>query len=147
MNIDEYLNLPVILDFIRWIDQRLDRTNSFNHSYIDAKTHKKWCCNSIYDAYKQYKWEKKNFNETQEELSEYKNKLEVALSNNNVEEVKKVCISVLEWGVKNGNKTTIENCDDIVHYLLKTREEIAPYNFDTNQNVYIVIYLFMSFLS
>ncbi len=56
MNEQEYINSPIVKEFIKWLGRKLTIPNSFCHSYTMLKPKQEWSCNSIYDAYLKYRW-------------------------------------------------------------------------------------------
>ncbi|WP_160105634.1 hypothetical protein [Pseudomonas izuensis] len=51
-----YATLPHVTDFITWLAAELDSKTLFKHEYVDRRNAAKWSCESLYDAYKSYRW-------------------------------------------------------------------------------------------
>lgn len=56
MNKADYLASKDVKPFLDWLSTRLDVSGSITHQYINRKTGAIWACDSLYDAYKKYKW-------------------------------------------------------------------------------------------
>ncbi len=55
MNRSTYLATPVVQHFAQWMAGHLDST-LFQHSYTNRLTQQRWTCQSLADAYRQYRW-------------------------------------------------------------------------------------------
>ncbi|MBC6409177.1 MAG: hypothetical protein GDA42_01775 [Ekhidna sp.] len=98
MNKQEFLEKEVVKDFIDWIIPRISGEIRFFHQYDNLKEKTSWSCNSIYNAYKNYTWGGKTYDENEIILEEIKQKSRSALNNKDVENTIKYSISILEWG-------------------------------------------------
>ncbi|MBC6399702.1 MAG: hypothetical protein GDA37_01575 [Ekhidna sp.] len=98
MNKQEFLEKEVVKDFIDWIIPRISGEIRFSHLYYNSKKNTPWSCNSIYNAYKNYTWGGKTYDENEIILEEIKQKSRSALNNKDVENTIKYSISILEWG-------------------------------------------------
>lgn len=51
-----YLALPHVHEFIQWLATELDSTTLFTHQYVDRRSGAQWSCNSLYNAFANYRW-------------------------------------------------------------------------------------------
>lgn len=56
MNRQTYLALPHVSQFIDWLAAELDSQWRFTHEYVDRRTGAQWSCNSLFDAFRHYRW-------------------------------------------------------------------------------------------
>ncbi|OPL12264.1 MAG: hypothetical protein AVO34_07645 [Firmicutes bacterium ML8_F2] len=116
MKKDEYLSKNEVGSFIEWLIPRLDQENLFQHSYVDRRSGITWQCNSVYDAYKKYRWgfsfiDENGITQTgttyadnELALNKLRNKLREAYLNQDAEALCNISCIVLEWGkVSNWN--------------------------------------------
>ena len=134
---NEYLQSANIRNFIDWIEERLDKPNSFSHFYTMKRPATSWECHSIYSAYENYCWAftykdpfsgKKitgsSFTDNWESLSRLSVGLRRSISDLNVESCRNHCLSILEWGgVLNKNDKKINELGkDICNYLVNAKD-------------------------
>ncbi len=55
MNRRQYLENAHVQQFIGWLSAQLG-TSMFSHRYYDRRSGKHWACESLYDAFRQYRW-------------------------------------------------------------------------------------------
>ena len=116
MKRDEYLENDDVSSFIKWLLPRLDMEGSFKHRYVDRRSGQTWGCNSVYNAYEQYRWNfsysnendfgqsGRSFAENAVALNNLRNKLRQAYLNSDTALLCKLSCMVLEWGgVSNWN--------------------------------------------
>ena len=135
MKLLEYSNNKYVIDFVNWIEPKLSNENSFNHSYLSKKPKKKYVFNSIYSAFNSYSW-RESFDEKQNILSKYSEKINSGLNKNQYELVLQACMDILEWGgVKNnGNVNRINQLDkEIIKYLLYVKNIIVLNSCDLDE--------------
>lgn len=137
---DEYLKNDDVSIFTKWLLPRLDMDGSLKHSYIDRRSGKTWACNSIYNAYEQYRW---NFSYSDENnafqsgfsyaenaaaLDDLRNKLRQAYLNNDADLLCKLSCMVLEWGgVSNWNADwCISNSGKLFSIYREGMKELNP---------------------
>lgn len=113
---EDFLENDSVQEFIDWLAGKLDK--DFYHSYINRKECAKWSCNSIYNAYEKYIWDKKNFNDNYIHLQKLKHEIRNSIAQNNNSDCKNICLKILKWGgVSQKNKDKIINTTDIVSTL------------------------------
>lgn len=122
----DYLNSNTVKNFIDWIDYRLDKPNSFIHSYEMKKPNIIYRFTSIYSAYESYCWPfsytdpisgrritGRSFNDSFRSLNSLSNGLIESIRNSDVELCKSYCYSILDWGgVLNYNNRKIDSLGD-----------------------------------
>lgn len=108
MTREEYLNQPIVNEFINWIvNQEANNVNWLNHSYL--VTNRRWfnfinvengqyTLNSLNDAFNKYYWAGGNFNDNTEILNGFANELSQAIQNNNNDVFIQNCIALFNWG-------------------------------------------------
>ncbi len=52
----EYLNKDKVKVFIDLLSSHIMTANNFNHWYVDRKSKKTWACNSVFNAYENYRY-------------------------------------------------------------------------------------------
>jgi hypothetical protein len=56
MSRQTYLALPHVPAFIQWLAAELDSTTGFKHQYVDRRSRARWTCDSLHDAFINYRW-------------------------------------------------------------------------------------------
>lgn len=56
LNKNVFLSNPTVKSFLKFLAGYVSNCNGFAHEYIDRKSHKKWECTSVFDAYKNYSY-------------------------------------------------------------------------------------------
>ena len=88
MNKQDFLNnlaVNTVIDFIvhNWNIECANNSNRYN---------------KINEAYEQYTWNGQNFQDTEDELTRYSNRIREAFHNNNLEALFDVSVDILSWG-------------------------------------------------
>ncbi len=140
MKKDQYLQTPVVTEFIEWLIKHIDE-DLFTHTYIQKRPKGNvWRCNSIYNAFENYKWRFNctlpngktisgdTYRECEEILTNISSGLINALEQGNQSLLKAYCISTLQWGgVLRSNKEKIENMENALEYFSSTTCALDPY--------------------
>ncbi|MDR1786870.1 MAG: hypothetical protein LBR16_00240 [Treponema sp.] len=138
MTRDQYLNLPVVKDFIDWMSKRLDAEKApFPHSYSHRRE-KNHCYtfSSLADAVDQYLFKGKNFEATQECLNNFSKDLKNALEKDDTEELANICHNILAWGnINNGDPANLKDRASLISRLEKAKQELNPLSFDTEKDL------------
>lgn len=149
MNNLEFIESSSVRAFVKWIGYKLDKPNSFIHSYTMKRGNKEWHCDSIYSAFEKYQWkfkcvdpftgktlEGRTFKENQLILSHLSEGLRQSVIEEDIESSRQHCLSILEWGgVLPNNKDKILNLDhDLPKYLDNVRHRLKYSEFDTKSN-------------
>lgn len=139
MKKEEYISRPVVREFIKWIENKLDGKNSFVHQYIFRKSSVKWRCTSLFSAYENYCWpftsvdpisgqlvSGNSFDKSMEFLLKLQIGLRESMNTKDASLVCAYCIAVLRWGgVTPKNKDKIIQLDEsIIDYFLKVDKEL-----------------------
>ena len=145
MTKQEYLNTPIVTEFIEWIGPKLDVSFSHNYviqkknaSWIQYNNNNNWNCTSIYDAFVKYYWEGADFNATTLLLNGYELSLRSALANNNAVSLDLACYNILKWGgqrVFTPNYPWIQNLPNLCLYFNNNTIRLNPIIFDDNINL------------
>lgn len=149
MNKKEYLNDSNVKSFIEWVSFKLDKPNSFMHSYVSRKTKQGWECDCIYSAYENYSWPFSCFNptngkntsgrkysESESVLSQFSSGLCQSVEGDNPELITKYCLAILEWGgVLSRNREKVLGFDNITNYLKVAMRVLDPNIFDSRNNL------------
>jgi hypothetical protein len=140
MHKKDYLQLKYVIEFIAWIEDRLDKTDSFRHSYDMKKPKRKIEYNSIYSAYENYQWNfsfcdpfngvnitGSSFEDSFKELSKLSEGLRRSIDESDSKNCTKYCISILEWGgVLSKNSYTVNALGEgICKYLLTVGNRLS----------------------
>lgn len=145
MNKKEYLNTPIVKEFIEWIGPKLSSSGKFRHHYIDAKTKDKLNFDSIYSAYRDYSWRFKyfdpitksnisgnSFSDSERELNKLSVALKIAIENKSDNECKELCNAILEWGLGKGsaykNNMNLIDKEENISQSLNYRSTILDLN-------------------
>ena len=137
MNKSTYLNNATVQEFIGWLAPLIDQPNSLIHSYTNLRPKYNWNCNSIYSAFENYRWGKKNFYETKEELDKLSYSLKKAIQIGDYITAKACCKGILKWGNvdKKGNTDKIDELDNnLPDYLNKVIDSLHPEITNTNNS-------------
>lgn len=110
MNKSEYLSVKYVDEFIKWMIPRISGEVPFSHSYISNKGKKPWTCNSIYNAYMNYRWpfsctlpdegvvRGSSFEESERVLVSIELGMKRAIENEDPERLLEYSKAMLEWG-------------------------------------------------
>ena len=134
MTKQQYLNSPIVLEFIEWVKQC---DQDYAHSYFNRRTKKYWKCKNLNDAFQKYNWSFKTskgetkfkYSDNENELNMLSKNLREEYKNKNIEDVFKYSSKICKWGgvlggEKSGNlKTLIENKSSLLEKYKNT--EIA----------------------
>lgn len=124
MNRESFMADNTVNDFVRWLSTKLDA--DFIHSYTDRRTKITWKCNSIYNAYEEYRWNGKDFSENAKELNKLSSDLKNGIVNEDTEMCRSAYVGILEWGsVLHGNKEKIEEKESLVQYLKDAKQKLT----------------------
>lgn len=55
MKKSDYLQIPAVQGFVDWLSQHLD-SDLLAHGYTNRRSRLSWHCNSVFDAFAQYRW-------------------------------------------------------------------------------------------
>jgi len=144
MTKQQYLNSPIVQEFIEWVGPKLD--SGFTHSYVIRKKNAawiqyngripNWLCTSIFDAYLQYSWEGSNFAATSILLNGYEVSLRTALATNNNTNTDLACQNILRWGgqrVFTKNYEWIQNLPNLSNYFNANVIALNPITFNDDE--------------
>ena len=136
---EDYLKEKNVIDFLDWLDGKLDPASVFNHSYYLAKAKQNWQCSSLYEAYENYWWDYNiccnlngnriqgsNFSQSFQYMEYLSSELRNAVKNGNFELAAKASLSMLSWGgVLLGNQKRIEELgSQICNYYNYVQESL-----------------------
>ncbi len=135
----EYLDQPIVKEFMRWVSQRINNIGSFEHNYWIRKTKQDWYCKSIFNAYEKYSWRfhcimpngirlsGSSYLESKLVLDELSGILNDSIRKGNEKMLKDASISVLSWGgVKRYNVIQIENHENYLQHIVETIDRLNP---------------------
>jgi hypothetical protein len=144
MTKQQYLNTPIIQEFIEWVGPKLGL--GFTHSYVIHQRNTSWIqynggnniwnCTSIYDAFLKYHWEGSNFAATSILLNGYELSLRTALANNNNANIDLACQNILRWGgqrVFTKNYEWIQNLPNLSNYFNANITVLNPIIFNDDK--------------
>ena len=148
MNKKEYLNTEAVREFINWMISKVSGETDFSHEYINGRDKTLWNCNSIFNAYENYKWRYNcvmpntgktsgnTFLESKEVLVIIEKGMKAAIQENNHENLLEYSSSILEWGgVKRSNYTKLKEMDEsIIDYYKDSIKKLNPDTVDTKDD-------------
>ncbi len=99
MNKKEYLNKPVVNDFIQYFSQLISNPGAkLIQSYKPSNSKQRFEIQHFSDALQQYHWNKKDYHHTTIELSQHCDRIQKALTNEDEFEALTSSIRIFEWG-------------------------------------------------
>ena len=137
---DEYLNIPAVIHFRDWLEDRLDAPEGFKHQYYLVKAGRNWQCRSLYEAYQNYWWpykmlcpvqKKEVFGTGSEDTFVYLHFLAGAfrssLDTNDVDLAYKSALAMLRWGgVLHRNRECLDSMGSgLCDYFRKAKEHLT----------------------
>ncbi|MEL6719708.1 MAG: hypothetical protein AAFP82_13425 [Bacteroidota bacterium] len=148
MNKKIYLSKKIVQDFILWTLPKINIQSQFEHSYYDLRSKSIWKCNSIFNAFENYKWKftcsipelgkvkGSSYNESQLVLEQIKNNLSRAVEEKDHKKALEYSASILEWGgVKRSNYDKLKAMDkEIINYYKTMRIQIHPNSANTDSD-------------
>lgn len=147
MNKTTYLKNADVVNFVEWILPKIDTPGNFKHEYINLRPRKEWSCNSIYNAYENYRWgfkctlpnnefrEGDCYQQSEAVLNIISEGLKDSLRAGNAKDLLAYCTSALKWGeVTRVNVQTLQNMNNIVTYFEETIIELSPETANINSN-------------
>ena len=81
-----------------WIAARFDSTAGWTHTYIDRRTGNRWSCDSLTDAFRQYRWNRESWHQNKTRLDSYRRDLREAVGDDDVDRAADACERILRWG-------------------------------------------------
>jgi hypothetical protein len=148
MNKQEYLEQEIVKEFIDWLIPRIYGKVEFNHDYINSRDKSLWKCNSIFNAFENYKWRFNCVIPNKGKISgntfiESKNTLEIiekgmkySIQENNHKNLLEYSSSILEWGgVKRSNYDKLKDMEEsITDYYKDSIKRLNPETVDTKDD-------------
>lgn len=130
MQKNEYLESKDVEAFIHWLVEKVDE-DQFNHKYIQKRPKGNlWTCNSVFNAFENYKWSFKctfpngevfsgsSYKESEAVLNRISIGIRKSLNESNTELFKAYCISILHWGgVLRSNREKINEMENSIEYF------------------------------
>ena len=98
MTKEAFLADPHVKEMQPWVAARFDSTSGWTHKYVDRRTGKRWSCESLTDAFRQYRWNRESWRENKTKLDAYRRNLREAVGDNNVDRAADACERILRWG-------------------------------------------------
>jgi len=83
---------------IPWFVARFDMPSPWAHTYVDRRTGHSWSCNSLADAFRQYRWNDMGWRENKTVLDAHRRDLKEAVDQSREGRVVEVCEQILRWG-------------------------------------------------
>ena len=81
-----------------WVAARFDRRSGWTHEYVDCRTGRPWSCESLSDAFRQYRWNRESWHENKTKLDAYRHDLWEAVGDDDVDRAVHACERILRWG-------------------------------------------------
>lgn len=132
----QYLALPAVQDFITWLTPLLDRPGSFDHKYQNLKPKYDWECDSLYSAYRNYRWGPSTIEKTTEKLDAYSAALRKSVADADSTACRDACLLILDWGgVLNGNSVKIEamhQAGNLISFFTGAQQALSDDTADEN---------------
>lgn len=140
LNKNDFLKTTSVKAFVKWIDGKIDSSNSFNHVYNMKKPVRRWECNSIYSAYENYFWPFRyrdpfngevingnTFDNSALSLSILSQGLRKSIQDSDYGTCMNHCLSILQWGgvLPKNDRRIIGLGDDICNYLKKVKDRLS----------------------
>lgn len=140
MNKQEYLNNEIVKEFINWLIPRISGKVEFFHDYINSRDKSLWKCNSIFNAFENYRWRfncvipnigktsGNTFLESKYALESIEKGMKSAIQENNQKNLLEYSSSILEWGgVKRSNYTRLKDMEEsIIDYYEDSIQRLNP---------------------
>ncbi|HOB86268.1 MAG TPA: hypothetical protein PKO38_01100 [Bacillota bacterium] len=111
MKRDEFLESGYVPEFIQWLETKLDKPGTFEHSFYLEKAGKEWRCGCLYEAFQAYWWpfslidpvsgEKvsgEGFEETFAFLTRLAEAFRRSVGEGDVAATQQCALAALEWG-------------------------------------------------
>ena len=100
---EAFLADPHVEAMQSWVAARLDKASGWTHTYVDRRTGVRWSCNSLTDAFQQYRWNRKPWPRNKTELDGYRCELRRAVGKRavgkaDVRGAAYACERILKWG-------------------------------------------------
>lgn len=148
MKKQEYLGKEIVKEFIDWLIPRISGEVNFNHDYINSRDKSLWKCNTIFNAFENYKWgfncvipnkgkiSGNTFVESKDILEIIEKGLKSSIQENNQTNLLEYSSSILEWGgVKRSNYDKLKAMEEsIVDYYKDSIERLNPETVDTKDD-------------
>lgn len=148
MNKQEYLGKEIVKEFIDWLIPRISGEVNFNHDYINSRDKSLWKCNSIFNAFENYKWgfhcvipnkgkiSGNTFVESKDILEIIEKGMKSSIQENNQTNLLEYSSSILEWGgVKRSNYDKLKDMEEsIIDYYRDSIERLNPETVDTKDD-------------
>jgi len=141
MNRESFARDASVKSFIEWFGSKLDRPNSFVHSYNSLRPRREWHCDSIFSAYEGYSWpycfkdpinrqtlRGETFEASERTLAELSIGLRKSVYDQDVDHSQKYCLAILEWGgvLPNNNNRILNLGASLPKYLLDVQHRLNP---------------------
>ena len=98
MTKEAFLADPDVKEMRPWVAARFDSTSGWTHKYVDRRTGNRWSCDSLTDAFRQYRWNRESWRENNTRLDSYRRDLREAVGDDNVDRAADACERILRWG-------------------------------------------------
>ena len=98
MTKEAFLADPDVNAMRPWVAARFDNTSGWTHRYVDRKTGKPWSCESLSDAFGQYRWNHESWPENKTKLDACRRDLREAVGEKKVDRAVDACERILRWG-------------------------------------------------
>ncbi len=140
MNNKKFLEDSNVIALITWLRKISKDEKPFSHSYCIETSKEQWSCSSLFNAKEKYNWaftyydsiknEQKSgstFDQNEETLNYLSSNLKKSINEKNLNECKKICPMILDWGGvlgsdSKGNKKILGDLgDELCTYLLETK--------------------------
>ena len=137
MNRSTYLADPYVRSFIEWATHFVTGEWGLVHSWESGKS-EHFCCETLFDAYSDYNWKDRNFENTAILLAGFRLKLRKAttLDSPTYEDkimFLKVAKDVMQWGGINNNQSLCDLGENSLEQLKSNAKLLRPDTADTDK--------------
>ena len=102
MTREAFLADPHVKEMRPWVAARFESTAGWTHRYVDLRTGRPWSCESLSDAFRQYRWNRESWHENKTRLDAYRRDLREAVGGDDadraVNRAADACERILRWG-------------------------------------------------
>lgn len=98
MTKEAFLADPDVKEMRPWVAARFESTAGWTHEYVDCRTDRPWSCESLSDAFRQYRWNRESWPENRTKLDAYRRDLREAVGDVDVDRAADACERILRWG-------------------------------------------------
>lgn len=101
---------PAVEEMARWTADRFGRASGWTHTWVDRKSGASRRFSGLHDAFRQYRWNGRSWDDNKQELDWLRRRLREAVRRGDVESVVGACEDILKWGGVAAHNVRWLNC-------------------------------------